>query len=270
MLNLPGLDCLTNLRTAIGIGSSADPGDRGPASDRVIPPMPILQPAACGRRIRMGWVLPLCLALVTGRLARAEEKSGDQVYRSRALVPRRRGEGSKEYPARAHRRQVGRPARQADREDHARGRPRDLLGEDARRVAAYIYDAFYSKTAQARNKPARLELSRLTVRQYRNARDRPGRGVPLARRPRTTTRGLKGEYYKSRRTGRNSDRVIERIDPGVRFDFGVEAPAPDKFDPKEFSIVWHGSVLAPETGEYEFIVRTENSTRLHVNDLKRP
>ncbi len=40
-----------------------------------------------------------------------------------------------------------------------------------RQVAAYIYDAFYSKAAQARNpfRPARIELSRLTVRQYRNA-----------------------------------------------------------------------------------------------------
>ena len=49
--------------------------------------------------------------------------------------------------------------------------PGECVGEDAEKVAAYIYDAFYSKAAQARNKfqPPRIELSRLTVRQYRNA-----------------------------------------------------------------------------------------------------
>ena len=31
---------------------------------------------------------------------------------------------------------------------------------------------------------------------------------------------------------------------------------------------WDGSVLAPDTGSYEFIVRTENGARLWVNDPK--
>ena len=35
-------------------------------------------------------------------------------------------------------------------------------------VADYIYDAFYSSAARARNQPARVELSRLTVNQYAN------------------------------------------------------------------------------------------------------
>src|SRR5207248_2588866 len=41
--------------------------------------------------------------------------------------------------------------------------------QEAQRVAAHLYDAFYSPLAQARNRPPRVELSRLTVRQYRNA-----------------------------------------------------------------------------------------------------
>ena len=49
------------------------------------------------------------------------------------------------------------------------GEPEKCVGEDAKAVAAYIYDAFYSPIAQARNQPARIELSRLTVRQYQNA-----------------------------------------------------------------------------------------------------
>ncbi len=136
-------------------------------------------------------------------------------------------------------------------------------------VAAYIHDGFYSKTARARNKPPRVELSRLTVRQYRNA---VADLIGSFREPSTwdgKARGLKAEYYKSKQP-RGGNRAIDRVDPVVKFDFGTEAPAPDKFDPKEFSIVWQGSVLAPETGEYEFVVRTENSIKLCVNDMNRP
>src|SRR5258708_23634204 len=41
--------------------------------------------------------------------------------------------------------------------------------EDSAKVADYIYNACYSSDARVRNKPARVELSRLTVRQYQNA-----------------------------------------------------------------------------------------------------
>ena len=41
-------------------------------------------------------------------------------------------------------------------------------------------------------------------------------------------------------------------------------------EPHEFSIKWEGSLFAPDTGEYEFLVRTDHSTRLWINDLKRP
>ena len=39
---------------------------------------------------------------------------------------------------------------------------------------------------------------------------------------------------------------------------------------QDFRANWQGSLLAPETGEYEFLVRTENATRLSVNDKIRP
>ena len=48
-------------------------------------------------------------------------------------------------------------------------KPGTCTGDEARLVSQFIYQTFYSPTAQARNKPARAELSRLTVRQYRNA-----------------------------------------------------------------------------------------------------
>ena len=56
----------------------------------------------------------------------------------------------------------------------------------------------------------------------------------------------------------------------MQFDFGDGSPDPDKIEAHEFSIRWEGSVLAPETGEYEFVVRTEHAARLWVNDLKQP
>ena len=77
---------------------------------------------------------------------------------------------------------------------------------------------------------------------------------------------MRGEYFGSRRFG---DRVIDRLDPGVKFDFKNNSPDP-KIKPEEFSIRWQGSVLAPETGDYEFIVRAENGLRLWVNDETKP
>jgi hypothetical protein len=145
--------------------------------------------------------------------------------------------------------------------------PRKCKAPEARLVAAYIYDAFYSSLAQARNSPARIALSRLTVRQYRNAvADLIGsfqQGEPA-----TDKRGLRAEYYKAKRFQQN-ERVVQRIDPQVSFDFGTAGPVPDQFDPHQFSIRWQGAVLAPDTGDYEFVVHTDHAVRLWVDDPKK-
>ena len=47
--------------------------------------------------------------------------------------------------------------------------PGTCRGPDAQRVAAYIYDAFYSPAAQARITAGADPISRLTVGQYRNS-----------------------------------------------------------------------------------------------------
>src|SRR5262249_33179650 len=126
----------------------------------------------------------------------------------------------------------------------------------------------YSAPARERNQPPRIELARLTVRQYRNAvADLIGTFRPPAKWD--EQRGLKAEYYKNRRF-RTTDRVLERIDPEVKCDFGTDTPVPEKTEAHEFSIRWSGSVLAPETGEYEFVIRTEHAARLWLNDLNRP
>ncbi len=51
---------------------------------------------------------------------------------------------------------------------------------------------------------------------------------------------------------------------------GRGAPEGTTFNPNQFSAQWQGSVLATETGDYEFVVRTEHSLRLWVNDTKKP
>ncbi|HEY7329170.1 MAG TPA: DUF1592 domain-containing protein [Gemmataceae bacterium] len=215
-------------------------------------------------------LLCLCFLFLTGEADAAGGRTGEQIYRQEcSSCHGAKGEGSDDYE---------RPLtgdRSVDQLTRfiAKSMPKDsekkCTGDDAQKVAVYIYEAFYSKAAQARNKPPRIELSRLTVRQYRQvAADLIG----TFRGPASwdNQRGLKGEYFKSRRLGRTSERVIERNDPVVQFDFGVNGPEPSKFEPDQFSIRWSGSVLAPETGEYEFVIRTEHATRLWVNDNKRP
>ena len=86
--------------------------------------------------------------------------------------------------------------------------------------------------------------------------------------------GLHGEYFNSKDT-RADKRLIDRLDPEVNFDFGTEGPDAGsgkdaKFNPSQFSIRWDGSVFAAETGNYEFVVRTEQALRLWVNDSRKP
>lgn len=149
------------------------------------------------------------------------------------------------------------------------------VGEDAKAVAAYVYDAFYSVEARARNTPARVDLTRLTVPQYRNSvadlflafRGEIGVGEE---------RGLKGNYYGDRgfnerkefREQKKPDKY-ERLDEGIRLDFGAGIPKHDEakeFTPENFSIRWDGSILPEETGVYEFVVRTRNGATLWINE----
>ena len=203
---------------------------------------------------------------------RRTRHAGEQIYRRQcASCHGAAGEGSEDYPQAARRRPLGRPARAADRQDDARGRPRHVRrARTPSKVAAYIYDAFYSQDRpgpqQARPDRA-VAADRPPVPQRRR---RPDRQLPRRRPAGTTQRGLQGEYFKARRF-RNGERVIDRRRPRgpVRLRRS-QAPTRTSSTPHEFSIRWEGSVLAPETGEYEFIVRTEHAARLWVNDPKQP
>ena len=141
--------------------------------------------------------------------------------------------------------------------------PDQVVGDAAKAVAQYVYDAFYSAVAQARNKPPRVELSRLTVRQYQNAiADLIGSFTGVSNWDQR--RGLNGEYFNAKNFRRDK-RVIERTDAMVDFDFGEGSPG-EKIGNEEFSMKWQGAVIAPDSGDYEFIVQTDNGARLWVND----
>eukprot|EP00913_Durusdinium_trenchii_P008873 g8339.t1 len=147
-------------------------------------------------------------------------------------------------------------------------KPELCVGDDARRVAQYIYNAFYSPRARSKNGPARIELARLTAPQYLNSvadlvsgENGPARVGPA--------RGMKAEYFKGRRFRRN-ERVEQRVDPRIVFEFGDKSPHKLIKDSKEFSIRWSGAVIAEETGEFEFSIRTEIGARLWVNDFATP
>src|SRR5438105_2924685 len=218
----------------------------------------------------MATIALLVIVPLAGRADVADTRAGEQIYAARcASCHGDKGEGTDEnYPQPlAGDKSVSQLARFIAR-SMPKGAAKKCTGAEAGKVSAYIYEAFYSKEAQARNKPPRLELSRLTVRQYRNAvADLIGSfRAPVSW---DDKRGLQAEYFKSRQF-QAGEGGLRRIDAVVRFDFGVAAPVPGKLDDREFSIRWEGSVLAPETGDYEFIVRTDHAARLWINDTRRP
>ena len=154
-----------------------------------------------------------------------------------------------------------------DRED-------ECVSSDADAVAEYIYFAFYSPEARARNAGARRSLTHLTVAQYRNSvADLVGNFRNQFNFQPSERRGLQGFYYANRKYRKEKKNTgadyFERLDPVIRFDFGKgppKAPKGRKFQPDEFSIRWTGSIMARETGVYEFTVRTRNGAALSVNE----
>jgi hypothetical protein len=141
--------------------------------------------------------------------------------------------------------------------------PDKLSSEAAEQVASFVYDTFYTDDARARHKPPRVELSRLTIRQYLNvAADLAGSF--RSRSSFDEKRGLSAQYYNAR-DSRRDKRVLERVDDKIEFSYADKSPD-DKIGAEEFSMRWDGSLIAEETGDYEFCVRSENGIRLWIND----
>jgi hypothetical protein len=214
---------------------------------------------------------PLSAAVVlalTAGLAAAEVRTGEQIYRKQcASCHGANGEGAKAFP----RPLAGDKPLPSLTKLIAKTMPDDdpgtLPASESEAVSKYVFDNFYSKEAQARNPVPRIELSRLTVRQYRNA-VADVIATFRGQAPTETRHGLHGEYFDSRGFDR-SKRVIDRIDPEVNFNFGTRGPE-GKTGEHEFALRWEGSLIAPETGDYEFIVRTDHAARLWINDPVKP
>ena len=247
--------------------------------------------------IELSW---LVIVVIPSAALAGPARSGEQIYREQcASCHGPKGEGTDDHYPRAlvGERSVAGLARLIAK-TMPEDAPGDCVGEDAEKVAAYIYELFYSKSAQVRNKfePSRIELSRLTVRQYKNAiADLLGSFQGTARWD--DQRGLKAEYSsrsRRRRNGSGGSGSLSRVDPEIHLDFGRGSPIPEQDALKDiargwqktpvllvplsafngfsqdFRANWQGSLLVPETGEYEFLVKTENATRLWINDKNRP
>jgi hypothetical protein len=146
-------------------------------------------------------------------------------------------------------------------------KPGTCTGDNAKQVASFIFDTFYSSEAQLRHNPPRAAIARLTVDQYRNTIADlisvfNGQAKP------DDTRGLKAEYFNDKRGFNRDKRVMEQVEPTLHASFDKKPS--DKIDQDEFAIRWSGSVLAPETGDYDFILQTVNGARLWVNDRDKP
>jgi mono/diheme cytochrome c family protein len=174
------------------------------------------------------------------------------------------------------------------------GKEGTCVGVDADAVAAYIYEAFYSPAAQARIRPVQETLSRLTVAQYKNSvADLVGRFTPGFDTAPKADRGLRvlftgfaiptpeeieekkaaekdpAKRKELQKKPRRTEKV-ERVDPVVSVHFGAESPNPAAMIQEEFQGRWFGSLLAPDTGVYEFVLKSENGVRLYLNTNKDP
>ncbi|MCF7675550.1 MAG: DUF1592 domain-containing protein [Akkermansiaceae bacterium] len=146
-------------------------------------------------------------------------------------------------------------------EDH----PEKCQGDDANRVAEWIFGAFYSPAARANAQAPRLQLSHLTNEQYRQTvadlfglfTGRPGE---------FTGGGLEARYFNAEKMEQRKEHLVDRIDSQIVLDPAVLAGVP-KLKPGSFSVTWTGSLFAPETGDYGFRGITENGVKLFLNPL---
>ena len=163
--------------------------------------------------------------------------------------------------------------------------PDQCDAEQSKLVAAFIHDAFYSPAAQARLNPPQKDLGRLTIEQFRTSvmdlvgRYRMGPGFD---RSINNEQGLKAVYRgvelpkpgekavdttpKNGIQMKRPNKNIERIEPVISFYWGADSPEKAVLEAEQFQNRFEGSVIAQETGMYEFAVKSENGFRLWIND----
>lgn len=223
--------------------------------------------------IALGWIGPRAPAAPpssAGGSARraALFKAGEKIYRQRCVrCHGADGRGNAEEDvAPLSGEQTLDGLTQAIAETMPEDDPDSCVGKEARAVAAFVLEKFFERPADAVARP-RIELARLTVRQYRQAVADLGTevlGTPSRSLAAVEQHGLWSSYHNHRHL-RHDKKIFERTDPVIDFDFGKESPG-EKIGKDEFSIQWHGSLFAPDTGEYEIIIHSHNGFRLWLND----
>ena len=224
------------------------------------------------------WLVLVSLSLINSNGALSDRRPpGREIYRQQcAKCHGRAGQGVKgKYDDALHGDwPIDKLTRYIDR-NMPEDAPDKCKGPDAAAVARYIYDAFYSREARLRNHPPRVELARLTNRQYVNAVADLIKRFTGSDRPTGDEHGLRASYFKSRNFRRDTN-AFERVDRQVNFEFGESGPfnSPDRppqpGGTNEFSMRWQGSLIADESGDHEFILKTPNGARLWVNDEDTP
>ena len=115
--------------------------------------------------------------------------------------------------------------------------PGKCTKDQAAAVAAYIYDAFYSREARFRNNPQRVELVRLTNKQYVNTvadifKHFTGNDGMIPK-----ERGLHATYYATENFD-GAKKAFARVDRAVDFDFGAGRPDQEHFPSITPSQTW--------------------------------
>ncbi|HEV7281084.1 MAG TPA: DUF1592 domain-containing protein [Pirellulaceae bacterium] len=265
--------------------------------------MPAIRHSSAIVRLRGALLATLAVALASASLAPSSIARGDKGSSTGALIYANKcaschganGAGTDDYPDPLIGDKSVLELTSLIDQTMPEGEPEQCVGPDAEAVAKYIYDEFYSEFAQVRRAPPELEFSRLTVRQYeQSVADLVGSFTGGGKRD--ADRGLAAEYFNSKRHDRRK-RTIERRDATVDFDWQKANPADTGEEPsdeekkkaeeekkkdddekkkkkkdgaKEFSVVWTGSLLAPETGDYEIVLYTDNAVKFWLNESDKP
>ncbi len=156
------------------------------------------------------------------------------------------------------------------------GDPESCVGAEAEAIARHVHSAFYSPIAQARIRPPRRELSRLTVRQYEQSLADLFAEFRSHKQP-GESHGLK-VWFRQRVNAGGTGEAEEIELPRIDFRLTELTDLPERFrDPKvrgkeefgnsriDIDVRATGGLIAPTTGDYEFVVRTTAGVDLKIN-----
>lgn len=77
--------------------------------------------------------------------------------------------------------------------------------------------------------------------------------------------GLLGSYYANKTL---SGTAVTRVDAHVNFNWVASSPGVTGISTDNFSVRWTGVIKAPETGDYIFYVRSDDGSRLWINNAQ--